>query len=70
VGSSAWHEARIAEIQAALDRGEIAQDRYLELKNQADQIRTEYESSSRYHHHGGVGYHHGIGTSIGVGVGF
>jgi len=69
VGSDTWHQTRIAEIQAAYDKGEISQDQYLQLKNQADQIRAEYDSASSYRH-SHMGYRYGRGSSIGVGVGF
>lgn len=65
IGSRPWHEERIAEIDAAYDDYEIDEDEYLELKNEADEIRSDYldrleERRSRYRYHVGIGYgYHG-----------
>lgn len=51
VGSSAWHDQRMAEIQEAYDFGEIDRQEYLRLKNEADQIHVDYRGRMRSHHH-------------------
>ena len=68
IGSDGWHEKRIAEIEEAYKAGEIDKAQYLQLKNEADQINTQY----RYRYRGGyAGYgSYRYGTGIGVGVGF
>ena len=47
IGSGAWHEQRIAEIQQAYDYGDITIDQYLALKNEADQIHVDYRERVR-----------------------
>jgi len=44
VGSSAWHEERIDEIEQAYKSGEITKAEYIKLKNEADQTRADYKS--------------------------
>lgn len=45
VGSRGWHELRIAEIDAARERGELTTEQYLSLKNQADATRAAYRAA-------------------------
>jgi hypothetical protein len=47
VGSRAWHEQRIGEIDAAYTRGDLTTEQYLSLKNEADATRAEYRASLR-----------------------
>lgn len=67
-GSDHWHKARIVEIQEAYENKEIDKAEYLELKNEADDVRAKYLSERKSHSHIGVGYHDG--AHVGVGVGF
>ena len=64
-GSSTWHEERMAEIESAYQLGDLTEEAYLSLKNEADQVRVNYQQSLRarqydshyyrspflYHHH-------------------
>lgn len=59
VGSKNWHTIRIAEIQSTYDLGQINEDEYLRLKNEADQIYVDYTASRKARSH----------TSIGIGYG-
>ena len=68
VGSERWHQQRIAEIEEALANKEIGKAKYLELKNQADDVRAIYLHNRDTHSHIDVGYRHG--AHVGVGVGF
>jgi hypothetical protein len=45
VGSKAWHEVRIAEIDSSYEFGEIDKEAYLELKGAADQTRMDYQTA-------------------------
>jgi len=47
VGTNAWHQERIAEIDAAYTRGDLTTEQYLSLKNEADATRAEYRASLR-----------------------
>lgn len=53
VGSRAWYDQRIQELDDAYNTGEITKDRYLELKLKTDEIREDYISTYRgsYHHY-------------------
>ena len=44
VGSQAWYDARLAEITAARDAGDITTEEYLSLKGELDQIRATTRS--------------------------
>jgi hypothetical protein len=46
-GTQLWHEQRLGEIEQAYERGEIAIEDYLNLKNDADRIRAEHRASLR-----------------------
>ena len=48
VGSDAWYEHRIAEIDAAHENGDINKEEYLRLKVEADQIHAESRRSRGY----------------------
>lgn len=41
VGSRTWHAQRIAEIDTSYNRGDLSEEEYLRLKNEADNIRAE-----------------------------
>jgi len=69
VGSDAWHEQRIAEIEQSYTDKEINKAEYLKLKNDTDEIKSNYYNRNKYSH-GHVGYGSHRGTTIGVGVGF
>lgn len=43
VGSQTWHGMRMQEIQQAYDDGEIDTKTYIELKNDTDKTRLEYQ---------------------------
>jgi hypothetical protein len=58
VGSQAWYDARIAEIELSHENGEITTEEYLRLKNETDQIRAESRNRSRPR----------AGVSLGFGV--
>ncbi len=66
VGSKVWHDERIAEIDRSYDAWEIEEDDYLERKNEADKIRSDYleRRENAYHH-----YHPYYGFSYGYGHG-
>jgi hypothetical protein len=77
VGSRSWYQVRTQEIEGSYEYGEISKDQYLELRNEADQIRVDYQKQlqsrlyygSRYGSHASFGYrhyghgHHGYGHS-------
>jgi hypothetical protein len=44
IGSTLWHEHRIAEIESAHHHGEISKNEYLTLKNKADLIKVQYRA--------------------------
>lgn len=44
VGSQDWYDARIAEIEASHDAGELTTEEYLRLKTEADQVRAEAQN--------------------------
>ena len=69
IGSLEWHDARLREIEEAFTKGEIDKGKYLELKNEADLIRKEYQDDSDGYKELGYG-HHSHGSRIGIGVGF
>ena len=46
-GTQLWHDQRHAEIEMAYERGEIAIEVYLSLKNDADRIRVEHRAALR-----------------------
>lgn len=64
IGSSVWHEERTAEIQQAYQDWELTEEEYLALKNETDQIRSDYlnrlEERRRRNYSFGIGYgfHH------------
>lgn len=45
VGSRAWHDQRILEIDEAYARGELTTEQYLSLKNDADATRADYRAA-------------------------
>lgn len=47
VGSQDWYDARIAEIEASHDAGELTTEEYLRLKNETDQVRAEAQNRGR-----------------------
>ena len=69
IGSEAWYNKRMAEIETSYKNKEIDDAKYLELKNEVDAIRAERMSgrSNTFTH---FGYGSGGGGSIGIGVGF
>ncbi len=59
IGSRAWYDQRIEEIEAAYASGDLATEDYLRLKNEADRIRVDYRRGIRGGSVSlGVGYHH------------
>lgn len=63
IGSSVWHEERVAEIEAAYNDWELTEEEYLELKNEADAIRSDYlnrlEMRRQANYRIGIGYGYG-----------
>ncbi len=68
MGTDRWHKARIVEIEEAFANEEIDKAKYLELKNQTDDVRAIYLHNRDTYSHINVGYRHG--AHVGVGVGF
>ena len=48
VGTRAWHSQRIQEIETAYKEGEITKAEYINLMNEADQVRATKKSSPPY----------------------
>ncbi len=46
-GSRVWYDQRMVEIETAYQNGELTEEQYLDLKNQSDQIRVDYQSALR-----------------------
>lgn len=44
IGSRGWYNKRIAEIEEAYQKGEITKAEYIQLKNEADNVRAPYDS--------------------------
>jgi len=71
IGSQAWYEKRMAEIEESYKKNEIDQAKYLELKNEVDAIRADHAKSGRgAYTHAGFGFGSDGGSSVGIGVGF
>lgn len=47
-GSEKWYVQRIQEIEAAKEAGQLTEEQYLSLKNQADATRAARINASRY----------------------
>jgi len=69
VGTEAWYNKRMAEVEDSYKNKKIDEAKYLELKNQVDAIRADYLSGRQYTHTH-FGYGSNGGGSIGIGVGF
>ena len=69
IGSEAWYNKRMAEIETSYKNKEIDEAKYLELKNEVGAIRAEHMSgrSNAYTH---FGFGSDGGGSVGIGVGF
>ncbi len=48
VGSDAWYQQRIAEIDASHENGDINKEEYLRLKGETDGIYAESQRNRRY----------------------
>ena len=55
VGSHTWYDLRMQEIETSYELGQVSEDEYLNLKNEVDAIRVDYQnglrSRSYYYHH-------------------
>lgn len=58
VGSQAWYDKRIQEIEESYSKKEITTAEYIRLKNEADAIRSDYMNGRSPST--GIGFHYGI----------
>jgi hypothetical protein len=61
-GSKAWYEQRIQEIDAAKAAGQLTDEQYLSLKNEADATRSAHLDALRNTNSPPVGIVFGFGT--------
>jgi hypothetical protein len=61
-GSRAWYEQRIQEIEAAKAAGQLTEEQYLSLKNEADATRAARLDAMRNNDYPPVGLVFGFGT--------
>jgi len=60
-GSKKWYELRIQEIEASKAAGQLTDQQYLELKNQADATRSAHLDAMRNRDYPPVGVVFGVG---------
>ena len=61
-GSKAWYEQRIQEIESAKAAGQLTEEQYLTLKNEADATRSAHLDALRNTNNPPVGIVFGFGT--------
>ncbi len=60
-GTKKWYDLRIQEIEASKAAGQLTDQQYLELKNQADTTRSAHLDAMRYRDYPPVGFMFGFG---------
>ncbi len=64
-GSKKWYAQRMQEIEASKSAGQLTDEQYLSLKNEADATRAAYQNANRRDGN----YYNTPSVSVGVGIG-